>query len=78
MKPSGAHTGATYMSRRASVLVAFVLAIWVSILTVYVGPTYLQPLPMWAKVVLALAGCLIIATIAIYGRRRSRREPSSL
>lgn len=66
------------MSRRDAGLVAFVLAIWAGILTVYVGPTYLAPLPMWAKVVLALAGCLIIATIAIYSRRRRRREPSSL
>jgi hypothetical protein len=66
------------MSRRASVLVAFVLAIWCGIITVYVGPTYIRPLPTWGQVVLAVAGCLIIATIAIYGRRRRRREPSSL
>lgn len=68
----------THMSRRDSVLVAFVLAIWCGVLTIYVGPTYIRPLPMWGQVVLAVACCLIIATIAIYGRRRSRRATSSL
>lgn len=58
-------------------LVAFVLAIWVGVLTTYVGPTFISPLPIWEQVVLAVAGCLIIATLAIYGRRRSRRKTSS-
>ena len=66
------------MSRRNSVLVAFVIATWTGVLTLYVGPTYIWPLPMWEQVVLAVAGCLIIATIAIYSRRRRRREASSL
>jgi hypothetical protein len=76
-EPSGAHTDATHMSRRDSVLVALMLAIWGGLLTLYVGPTYIRPLPMWEQVGLAVACCLIIATIAIYGRRRSRRETSS-
>jgi ABC-type multidrug transport system permease subunit len=66
------------MSRRDSVLVALALAIWCSILTVYVGPTYIRPLPMWGQVVLAVALCVIIGTLAIYSRRRRRRAASSL
>jgi len=53
------------------------LAIWVGVLTIYVGPTFISPLPMWEQVVLAVVGGLIIATLAIYGRRRSRRKASS-
>jgi hypothetical protein len=58
------------MSRRNAVLVAVVLAVWAGMLMVYVGPTYIRPLPTWGQVVLAAAGGLIIATIAIYSRRR--------
>jgi hypothetical protein len=65
------------MSRRDAAVVGAVLAVWASVLTVYVGPTYLRPFPMWAKVVLALACCVFIGTVAVYGRRRSRRETSS-
>jgi membrane protein implicated in regulation of membrane protease activity len=65
------------MSRRDAVLVAVVIAIWAGVLTVYVGPTFINPLPMWEQVVVAVACCVIIATIAIYGRRRSRRRTSS-
>ncbi|MFI4978414.1 MAG: hypothetical protein ACHQC8_07070 [Solirubrobacterales bacterium] len=65
------------MSRRDSVLVVVVIAIWCGVLTIYVGPTYIQPLPMWRQLVLAVACCVIIATIAIYSRRRSRRKTSS-
>jgi ribose/xylose/arabinose/galactoside ABC-type transport system permease subunit len=59
------------------VLVAFVIAIWAGVLTLYVGPTFINPLPMWEQVALAVAGCLIIATLASYSRRRSRRRTSS-
>jgi hypothetical protein len=65
------------MSRRDSVLLALVLAIWGGVLTLYVGPTYISPLPIWGQAGLAAACCLVIATIAIYGRRRSRRKTSS-
>jgi len=55
------------------------LAIFVSVAFVMlIGPTYLRPLPMWAKLVLIVAGCCFIATVAIYGRRRARRATSSL
>ncbi|MGH7760125.1 MAG: hypothetical protein ACREOY_01740 [Candidatus Dormibacteraceae bacterium] len=66
------------MSKRDSVLVVFWIAIWTGVLTAYVGPTYIRPLPMWGQAVLAAAGCLIVATIAIYARRRRRRGASSL
>lgn len=62
------------MSRRDSALVGSVLAVWVSVVTVYVGPSYIRPLPTWAKVVMAVACCLFIATVAVYGRRRARRR----
>jgi hypothetical protein len=42
------------------------------VVTLWVGPAYLQPLPIWMKLVLAAAGCCVIATIAIYSRRRAR------
>ena len=48
-----------------AVPVAVVVALWV-------GPAYLQPLPIWVKVVLAAAGCCVIAAVAIYSRRRAR------
>lgn len=76
-EPSGVHTDATHMSRRDSVLVAFVIAIWAGVLTMYVGPTFINPLPIWKQVVLAVVACVIIATLAIYSRRRSRRRTSS-
>jgi peptidoglycan/LPS O-acetylase OafA/YrhL len=62
------------ISRRDAALVGLVLAVWTSVLTLYVGPTYLQPLPIWAKVVIAIALCLLIATVAVYSRRRARRQ----
>jgi LPXTG-motif cell wall-anchored protein len=65
------------MSKRDSVLVALVIGVWTAVLTLYVGPTYLRPLPLWGQVALAVAGGLIIATIAIYSRRRRRRAASS-
>jgi LPXTG-motif cell wall-anchored protein len=66
------------MSRRDSVLVALVLAVWAGVLTLYVGPTYLRPLPLWEQLALAVAGLVIIATLAMYGRRRRRRNTSPL
>jgi hypothetical protein len=49
------------------------LAIFIAVLVALViGPTYLQPLPIWLKLVIAVAGLCVIATIAIYSRRRAR------
>jgi hypothetical protein len=62
------------MSKRNSVLVAVVIAIWSVVLATYVGPTFINPLPLWEQVTMAAAACLIVAAIAIYGRRRSRRK----
>ena len=59
-------------------LLVFMNVLWASVLTTVVGPTYLRPLPMWAKLLLIVAGCCFIATVAIYGRRRARRATSSL
>ncbi len=58
-------------------LVAAALAVWGGVLAVYIGPTYLRPLPMWSKIVTAVACCLFVAAIAIYGRRRAQRKTSS-
>jgi hypothetical protein len=41
-----------------------------------IGPAYLRPLPMWAKLVIVVAGCLFIASVAVYSRRRARRVSS--
>ena len=65
------------MSKRNSVLVAVVIAIWSVVLATYFGPTFINPLPLWEQVTLAAAACLIVAAIAIYSRRRSRRVSSS-
>jgi len=66
------------MSRRMTVVLVFVNVLWASIVTTVIGPTYLNPLPMWAKLLLIVAGCCVIAAIAIYSRRRRRRAASSL
>jgi hypothetical protein len=55
------------------------LSIFVSVAFVMlIGPTYLRPLPMWAKLVFIVAGSGFIAAVGIYGRRRARRAASSL
>jgi hypothetical protein len=41
-----------------------------------IGPAYLRPLPMWAQLLIAIAGCAFIATVAVYSRRRARRANS--
>jgi hypothetical protein len=66
------------MSRRTAFVLVFVNVLWASVLTRAIGPTYLDPLPMWEKLLLIVAGCCLIATIAINGRRRRRRAASSL
>jgi hypothetical protein len=66
------------MSRRTAAVLVFINVLWASILTRAIGPTYLDPLPMWEKLLLIVAGCCLIATIAIYSRRRRRRAASSL
>jgi hypothetical protein len=65
------------MSRRDRVL-AFGLAVPLStaLVTYVIGPTYLRPLPIWLKLVIAVACCGLIATIAVYSRRRARRLES--
>lgn len=51
----------------------FGLAVFIAIFVVgLIGPAYLRPLPLWAKLVVVVAGCAFIATVAIYSRRRAR------
>jgi hypothetical protein len=38
-----------------------------------IGPAYIDPLPSWLKVLLAVAGGLTIGALAVYARRRARR-----
>jgi hypothetical protein len=38
------------------------------------GDIYLRPLPIWSKLAVAAACVCVIAAIAIYGRRRARRQ----
>ena len=62
------------MSRRDTVLLfGLVVPVSAAIMTLIVGPRYLNPLPMWLKLVMAAIGCCFIATVAIYGRRRTHR-----
>jgi hypothetical protein len=50
------------------------LAIFIGVaVALLAGPAYLRPLPMWVKLLLIVAGCCFIATVAIYSRRRARR-----
>lgn len=60
------------MSRRDTVLVALVVPVSAAVLNL-VGPRYLQPLPMWTKLIVLTACACLIGTIAIYGRSRARR-----
>jgi hypothetical protein len=53
------------------------LAIFIGVsVAMLIGPAYLRPLPMWAKLVIVVAGCGFIATVAVYSRRRARRASS--
>jgi hypothetical protein len=55
----------------------FGLAVFIGVsVAMLVGPPYLRPLPMWAKLVIVVAGCLFIASVAVYTRRRARRVSS--
>ena len=55
----------------------FGLAVFIGVsVATLIGPAYLRPLPMWAKVVIVVAGCLFIASVAVYSRRRARRASS--
>ena len=54
-------------------MLAMFMAIFAAGLLIQIGPTYLNPLPMWVKLVLIAAGCCLIAGVAIYSRRRARR-----
>jgi H+/gluconate symporter-like permease len=62
----------TSTSRRDWALTIFG-AIFAAGLFIEIGPTYLNPLPMWLKLVLIVAGSCVIAGVAIYSRRRARR-----
>lgn len=53
------------------------LAVFIGVSVVMlIGPAYLRPLPMWAKLVIVVAGCGFIAAVAVYSRRRARRANS--
>jgi hypothetical protein len=55
----------------------FGLAVFIGVsVAMLIGPAYLRPLPMWAKLVIVVAGCLFIASVAVYTRRRASRASS--
>jgi hypothetical protein len=62
-------------STRQKVLLGFVTAFSVAIVKP-LGDQYLAPLPMSLQLVIAGACLCLIATVAIYGRRRARRSAS--
>jgi hypothetical protein len=45
----------------------------------FIGPAFVDPLPTWLKVAIAVAGGVSVASLALYSRRRVRRaqQPSS-
>ncbi len=63
-------------SRRDRVLVGVVVSVSGVLVASVIGPMYLRPLPTWLKLVIVVAGSAMIATIAVYGRRRARRLES--
>jgi hypothetical protein len=42
------------------------------VMALIIGPKYLKPLPIWVQLVIAGAGCCVIAAIAVYSWRRAR------
>jgi uncharacterized membrane protein len=58
-------------STRDKYIVALAVPIAV-VIALIVGPTDLNPLPIWVRLVIAGAGLCVIATIAVYRRRRAR------
>jgi hypothetical protein len=66
------------MSKRDTVLAfGLVVPVSASLMTFVVGPTYLEPLPTWLKLVIAGACACVIAALAVYSRRRTRRAAAS-
>jgi Flp pilus assembly protein TadB len=50
------------------------LAIFIGVaVALIIGPAYIHPLPLWLKVLIAVACGLTIASLAVYSRRRVRR-----
>jgi hypothetical protein len=72
-----AHTGVVDMrTRRGRLWFGLTLAFSTSLVVFVIGPTYLRPLPMWAQLLVLVAGCGFIASVAVYSRRRARRANS--
>jgi hypothetical protein len=66
------------MSKRDRVLAfGLVVPLSASLMTFVVGPTYLEPLPTWLKLVIAGACACVIAALAVFSRRRARRAAPS-
>jgi len=59
-------------SRRQQVLIAITLGVSLSVIQFFIGPTYLEPLPISAKLILAAVLLCMLAALAIYFRRRGR------
>jgi hypothetical protein len=62
------------MSRRETILIfGLVVPLSAALVTMVVGPQFLAPLPTWTKLAIAAAGLCVIAVVALYARRRTRR-----
>ncbi|MFI5260148.1 MAG: hypothetical protein ACHQ01_11180 [Candidatus Limnocylindrales bacterium] len=59
-------------SRRDAAIVGATVGVTTGVLT-QVGPHYIDPLPLWSKLVIAVACCALVGAVAVYGRRRARR-----
>jgi len=59
-------------SRRDAGIAGAAVAVIAVVMTM-LGPRYIDPLPLWSKLVMIVVGCCLIGAIAVYGRRRARR-----
>ena len=67
------HTGAVdRLSRRDRLWFGIVILVVPAVVLV-LGPAYVDPLPTWLKLVVAVVGVLVVGAVAIYSRRRARR-----
>jgi hypothetical protein len=79
MKPRAslvAHTGVVDLRTWQGRLWFGVTVAFSTSLVMLIGPTYIDPLPMWLKGLIAVACVFLIATVAVYSRRRARRANS--
>jgi hypothetical protein len=61
------------MSRRDAAIAGATVAVTAVVMTQILGPRYVDPLPLWAKLALIVVCAGFIGVMAVYSRRRARR-----